>query len=160
MIRRERDSIEIEDETPLWHATRRSFLGSIASSGLSSPSYWTMDGAVADYYLQDIEDGGNEGVLLRTTLGDLRRAAEAAGASLQPDSPGISEPITTALGVSEDEVWQEWGGSDRSWEASMRIIGSLRVPAPVCASVLMTMDGDELVPIGDLLDGEGPRPSP
>ena len=54
----------------------------------------------------DISDNGCQAVVLTVNLSDLDAA------QLQPDYPGLEEPITTVVGMSESDINREWAEAD------------------------------------------------
>lgn len=133
----------------LYHATQDASLSSIASEGLRSLSYWTDDEDVLAYYEETIEDEGAVVGIVAIHLDDLiKLVGETA---IEPDHPGIEEPITGALGRCEDEINEEWDSSDQGWRDSLEIIRSLRCRAPVPAHALLVMNGDDLVPLNEFM---------
>lgn len=94
-------------------------------------TYWAVL-PLAEYYAEAVEDDGFQPVILKISLANLDQAL------LEPDHPGIEEPITTVLASTEDLVLQAWENSDQSWRASLDLIGSLRHRGPIAASLLST----------------------
>jgi hypothetical protein len=103
----------------LYHATSQSNAQSCISQGVRAPSYWGV-GALAEYYIETVEDEGDEGVMLEADLTDFDESL------LEPDYPGLEEPICSAVGKSENEIWSQWEASGKTWRDSLRIIGSVR----------------------------------
>lgn len=63
--------------------------------------------------------------------------------SLVPDYASISEPITTTLDLSEDEVreaWEAWGGT---WRDSLDIVNSIVCTVPIQGAPLSCSDYDD-----------------
>lgn len=114
-----------------YHATPRANLARILKEGLSAGTYWATDGAVNAYYGEVIADEGDEAVTLRLPL-DLLENFQP-----QPDRPGLQEPLTSVLGLDEEEVWERWEASDQSWQACRDLIGSFRINQAIPAYVLM-----------------------
>lgn len=82
----------------LFHVTSRARLPVIAAEGLKPRSYFAADEDLVAYYKETVEDEGGEPVVLAVDLRDLDAA------HFEPDFPGIEEPITTVLGMGEDEL--------------------------------------------------------
>lgn len=124
----------------LYHATAQKNLPSIALEGLRARSYWTSNPALAAYYMETVEDDGETPVLLTIQLEQL------APAHLSPDLPGIEEPITTVLGESEEDIWEAWGNTDKTWQSCLELVGSLRVDIIIAPSALsVTWDTEQSV---------------
>lgn len=135
----------------LYHATSQDALISIINEGLRNLSYWSDDESVTDYYGETIEDEGAVLVVIAINLDALiKHVGELA---IEPDYPGIEEPITGALGKSEDEINEEWEASDKSWRSSLEIIHSLRCRSPIPAHLLLVQDSqsEDLISIQDYL---------
>lgn len=125
--------------TLLYHVTAKSNLPGILANGLLPGSFWTTDEALADYYRETVSDEGQEPVLLAVKLEDLEPEA------LAPDMPGLEEPITTVLDLSEDEVWRKWQRSDQTWQESLEIVSSLCYERNIPVDLLrVATDNDDL----------------
>lgn len=129
--------------TTLYHATALSKLRAILAEGLLPGSYWTSDDDLADYYRSTVEDDGGIPVLLTVELTDLDADA------LAPDQPSLDEPITTVLGLSEDEVWAQWSRSDQTWQDSLEIVRSLCYERNVSAGNLCVVTADDTESLAD-----------
>lgn len=103
-----------------WHVTTERNLQAIMHDGLSGPSYWSTDEDLAAYYADTIREEGEEPRLIEIDLGQI----EATW--LEPDLPGIEEPISFILRTNDDSVHEAWRNSDQSWSASVDIIRSFR----------------------------------
>jgi hypothetical protein len=103
----------------LFHATSQSRARSCLAKGVKPVSYWAI-GIVSEYYIETVEDEGDEGVTLEAHLSEFDEEL------LEPDYPGLEEPITSAVGKNEDQIWSEWESSEKTWRDSLRIIGSVR----------------------------------
>lgn len=131
----------------LIHVTSAKNWESILSDGhMNSMSYWTSNDDIAAYYAEGIEEEGENPVYLEINVEDLD------GPSIEPDHPSISEPIMTVLRefhgwerhADEEYVWEEWEGSDQSWQASLDLVGSIRYLSPIpSTSITIT---NELTP--------------
>jgi hypothetical protein len=75
---------------------------------------------VAEYYVSVCDDEGDAGVMLAAALSDFDESL------LEPDFPGLEEPVTYSLGKRDEEIWTEWEASGKTWRDSLRIIGSVR----------------------------------
>ena len=119
---------EATEDATLYHATADANLDSIAHNGMRPGSYWTSSLSLALYYAETIKDEGNKPVILRTSIEELLQIDPAA---LQPDLPGIDEPITSVIGMSEERVQEKWAKSRQTWQSCLEIIGSLKFSASV-----------------------------
>lgn len=104
----------------LFHATQADNLDGIRVSGLRGPSYWSLRDDIHSYYVETIEDEDQTPVTLIVDIDDLLPHL------IEPDMPGIEEPIATILGRPEEDIRSEWDRSDRSWRACLDLIGTLR----------------------------------
>lgn len=120
-----------------FHVTARSKMDSIAREGMRRQSYWSECGGLLGYYEETVEDEGEEPV----TLAVLRHSLNSH--FLEPDYPGIEEPITTVVGKSEEEIHNEWSASDQKWNDSLSIVGSLRYTDIIPGRDLFVLDADD-----------------
>ena len=116
-----------EQVTYLLHGTSSVFLDRINQNGLVMlPIYLTDEEDIAEYYAEEVvEQHGGQQVILRIAFGALNPAA------IEPDYPSIEEPLTYTLGVSEEEVWEEWEASNQTWQDSLNIVSSIRYRKPI-----------------------------
>ena len=108
----------------LYHGTSMAHWEDISRRGLCAPNwlYLTDSPAVAEYYAEEAtEEDGEDYLFLRVEIPDHLRGA------LEPDYPGIEEPLTFALRTTESAVRAAWEGSSQTWEDSLRIIRSARL---------------------------------
>ncbi len=110
---------EALEDTILYHVTSASNVERIQQEGVRPVSYWSTDDLV-DYYSETIVDEGGQPVVFRISLNDLDPQL------IEPDYPGIDEPITTVIGMSEEKVHQVWEASSQTWNDSLKLIGSIR----------------------------------
>jgi hypothetical protein len=103
----------------LYHASPERYVESITREGILPTSYWGTE-RIAEYYAEDIRENGEEAHIFRVPFRDFDEA------NLEPDLPGLEEPLTYTLGMSEEEVWDEWADSAKDWNASLEIVGSVR----------------------------------
>ena len=103
----------------LYHVTPRSNLSSIQANGIKPISYWAT-GTICDYYREDIEDNGDEPIVFEVSLNKFDPTL------LEPDFPGLEEPLTYTIHASEEEIWEAWEATNKSWEACLDLIGSVR----------------------------------
>lgn len=141
-----------DDNATIYHATDRGNLASIAVEGLRSGSYWTILDGLSSYYAEDIEDNDGVSVILEISLERLLELAERGEITIEPDHPGIAEPISTVIGKSEDEVIEAWGASDGSWQDSLRIIGSFRVSGVIPPGLVLVDDYGAIRPLADFCE--------
>lgn len=127
----------------LFHVTSTDALQGITKTGLNAFSYWSTDAAIASYYGDTIEDEGLEPITLTIELDDL--IAHVGADALEPDFPGIEEPICTALGKRESDVLIEWRNSRREWRDSLAVVHSLRCRAPIAPGVLRQLGCKETI---------------
>lgn len=114
----------------LYHGTSSTRVPAILIRGLRAPVYLASR-KIAEYYAgEDAEQEGGTPVVLTVKLADLDVSL------LQPDKPGIEEPLTYTLGKTEAQVWRQWKASKMDWVASLRIIGSCRYPRAVAANAI------------------------
>lgn len=131
----------------LYHATAMDALDSIDRTGLKAGSYWTSDEDMLAYYMETIADEGRKPIVLVVDQSDAMKLLETQHTTLEPDWPGIDEPISTVLGMNEEQVRRQWVESARSWQDSLRIIKTVRCPIPLPTSILAVTDDLD----GDLL---------
>ncbi len=127
----------------LFHVTAKSRLASIAREGLRAGSYWACSDSLVDYYFEVTEDEGEDAVVLRIDLTDLQQDL------LCVDRPGIEEPITTALGLDEEQIAELWDGCAQGWRDSLEIIQSVRYMGVVPAQRLVLMEGGDPIVLLD-----------
>lgn len=105
--------------------------------------------------MQTVLDEGEAAAVLRVD-GDM---VDESG--LEPDYPGIDEPITGAIGFTENEVHQAWQASARTWMASIELIGSCRsarAVRPAALSVQRLVDVDRHGVPSEAATASGARP--
>ena len=129
----------------LFHVTATANLASIAEVGLLPGAYLSGDEALTAYYKETVEEEGAQPALLVVALSDLDSSA------LEPDYPGIAEPITTVIGLSESEVQDAWSAAAGSWEDSLEIVKSVRYRSPIPVSALRVVVDDETMALQDYL---------
>lgn len=125
-----------ESTVTLYHATDADALDSIRAEGLRSFSYWTSNDDLAAYYQECLEDEGKNTVLLAI------RVKTPLTAPWAPDFPGLEEPISTVIGLSEEEVREEWDPLSKEEEtpqACLDLIGSVRSEACIGADQLLVV---------------------
>lgn len=120
----------------LIHMTSRTRLEAILAGGLNAVSYWAYEGAVSSYYAETIEDEGQEPVAVRLPLSVLQDHEP------EPDYPGLDEPLTHTLGMSEDDIVEAWEDTDQRWQDSLELIQSLRCQKPIPAAVILAHNPD------------------
>jgi len=128
----------------LRHVTAASKLDSIGTEGLRAGAYLTDNDDIEAYYIETVQDEGEEAVILAVDLSSLDKKA------LKPDQPGIDEPITTALDMDEEEIWEEWENTKRKdWKACLELIGSVMYAKAIPPEVIFVCEGDEMRPLLD-----------
>jgi len=133
----------------LRHVTSVSKLESIRAEGLRSGAYLTDNDDIESYYIETVQDEGEEPVVLAVDLSSLDKK------SLKPDQPGIDEPIMTALDMDEEEIWEEWENTRRKdWKACLELIGTVMYAQAIPPEVILVCDGDDMRPLVD----QSPKP--
>ena len=122
----------------LYHITNLKNLQSIAANGLNAGSYWSETLDLAAYYEETIMDDGQTPLVVTLSLDDLKDS------ELEPDYPGIEEPISTVLGLTEEEVWHKWDTTKQTWQDSLNLVHSIRVKTTIPPELLTVED-----PFGD-----------
>ncbi len=115
----------------LLHTTSVDVMTPVANQGLLEMSYWARPGAISDYYAETVVDEDKQPVTLRLPLSVL------IAFQPEPDYPGLEEPLTYTLGMSEDEVWEQWGQTENTWQECLYLIDSIRVRAAIPADILI-----------------------
>ncbi len=103
----------------LYHATSARNAEKILSEGLA-PGSFLATGDIADYYLETVKDEGEKAVLLKIDASDIYSY------KLGPDMPGLEEPISTVVGLKEEDIWNYWEKSEKTWETCFCLIGSVQ----------------------------------
>lgn len=132
----------------LFHVTEKRHLELIRKEGLRSGTYFSIDPDLVDYYAGTIEDENQSPVVLQVSLEDLDAKF------MEPDYPGIEEPITTVLGESERFIQQEWKHSDQSWQDSLELVKSVKYAAVIAPEHLLIVDDDGATRRLDEEDGQ------
>lgn len=114
----------------LLHVTAAGNINSIIENGLDAGSYLTNSDDIADYYADVIHDEGDEPITLEIDLDTLNKKG------LKPDKPGLEEPITSALDMDEDEIWDEWMASKKKWQDSLEIVHSVFYTLPIPSNLI------------------------
>lgn len=102
-----------------YHATSAHKAKAILQDGLAPGSFLATDD-LADYYAETVRDEGQDAVILKVDASNLDAFA------LTPDMPGLEEPISTVIGLSEDDIWEAWEQSPRTWRSCFALIGSIQ----------------------------------
>jgi len=109
-----------------YHGTSLRALAEIEKLGRIKPvSYWGSYEVAAYYAEVTAEEQDDRAVILQYPI------AKFLDQYLEPDYPGIEEPITYTIGKKESAVWREWKQSDKTWQDSWQIIQSVRYTADV-----------------------------
>lgn len=116
--------------TIAWHVSCQRHLDNIRTEGLKEMSYWATDERVRDYYIETVQDEGERPLVIAVPLEVLETYDP------EPDHPGLEEPLTYTLGMGEEEVWDEWEDTDKSWQACVELIGSFRLKSSIPANVI------------------------
>ena len=118
----------------LFHVTDARLVDGIMNEGLRPLSYWSKSEELSEYYRETVQDDGGQPVVLAIELDQLLDFVGEA--DLEPDYPGIEEPISGVIGKSEGVVLREWASSARLWRDSLDVVYSLRCKAPIPSSIL------------------------
>lgn len=113
------ESIEDDFDGYLYHVSPSSNAKSISNTGIQPVSYWSI-GKITDYYEEEVTEDSGEAIVFKVPISQFDESL------LEPDYPGIDEPLTYTLGMSEDDVQEAWDKSDQSWRDCLDIIGSVR----------------------------------
>lgn len=127
----------------LFHATASHNLQTIMKEGLRPNSYWSQDTGIRDYYMETIEDDGEEPVVLTITLEKLMELTQGHHTGLEPDYPGLEEPITSVLGKSERTIQEEWRSCTQNWRNCLDLIGSVRCSVSIPAEYVKLLAQDQ-----------------
>ena len=103
----------------LYHVTPADNVQNIESNGIQPVSYWGI-GRITNYYIEDVEGSNGEAKVYHVPLSEFDKTL------LEPDVNGIEEPLTHTLGVNEEDIWNKWELSDKTWQDSLNLIGSVR----------------------------------
>lgn len=136
----------------LFHTTNQDNIDSINSEGLTPLSYWTNDEDILSYYMETIEEEkpGARAVVLVLEIKDALAACSSENEEPQPDYPGIEEPITSAIGKKEQEIHADWQASNQTWQESLEIVKSFRLPVRISPELLcVSKNDDELVSLNE-----------
>lgn len=114
----------------IYHATHEDNLSSIKKQGIYPISYWAIREDIHEYYLETIADENKNPITISM---DLRSVPESA---IEPDFPGIQEPLTYTLKSSEEEIWEMWEKSNKTWQDSLEIVGSIRITKTIPPNML------------------------
>lgn len=97
-------------------------------------SYWASDEDIHEYYLDTIREDGYEPVSIVIDISAMDSSL------IEPDYPGIEEPLTYTLKTSEDTVWEKWENSSKTWRDSIEIIGSIRFCGLIHPDLITVLD--------------------
>lgn len=126
----------------LYHATDRAKIASVMENGLNPRSCLTSNYGQALYYAETIEDEGCDSTIIELDLDAL--VARVGDESLLPDHPSLSEPITTSLTLTEEEVHEAWEACDGTWRDSLEIVNSIICTVRIPAELLSCSEYDVL----------------
>lgn len=115
----------------LIHITSVGAIEKILVDGIRGVSYWAKEGAVSWYYQALFEDEGIRATAIELPLDVLEQY------QLEPDYPGLEEPLTHPLGMREEEVWEAWENTGGTWKDSLDVIQSVRVRLAIPAEVVL-----------------------
>ena len=120
--------------TTLYHATPQGNLDNILQQGMRSHSYWTDNKRLLFYYIETIEDDGDDAAVVAVDLTAFNLG------NIHPDFCGLEEPITTVIGRSEEDVIKQWSESNHHWQDCLTIIGSICYHDSIPPSFLSVCD--------------------
>lgn len=121
----------------LIHITTADAIEQIRQEGLRPRTHFIEEDSpeIASYYAETVRDEGKRPVRIEVELADLLVLGDE-GVVMAPDWGGIEEPLTHTLKRSEDDIWEEWEASDKSWRSCVELIGTCRVEVAIPAEVL------------------------
>lgn len=123
------------------HVTSSKNLESIFNKGIPINSYWVTDLDIVDYYLDEIENEGDEPIVISAYLKDVTEYVAKNGSILEPDYP--DDPISKAMGIGcSEEERQAWLGAE--WRSCVQLIDRLCCPIVLPASLFMRPYGNVL----------------
>lgn len=134
----------------VYHVTTANNLPGVMETGLRPRSYWARDEGLTAYYSDCVRDEGEEPVVLTLPLSVL------TSLELLPDRPGLEEPITTVVGMGEEEVWEAWEETGQTWKDCLDLIGSVVCASAIGAEVLREHNPSP-APVAPVVR-RGPRP--
>lgn len=129
----------------LYHVTAHKNLRSILAEGLRACTYLASTDELIRYYTETVRDDGDRPVVLGIALADLDSA------QLEPDYPGLEEPITSAIELDEDGVMAAWEATDGTWSDCLALIGSARYQACIRPDCIFVETADGSVSLEDYL---------
>lgn len=121
----------MSDQEFLLHTTSVDVLARVANEGISRMSYWAEPGNISDYYAETVRDEDKQPAVIRLPLSVLM------GYQPEPDHPGLEEPLTHPLGMRDEEVWDQWDETGKSWQECLELIGSIRIKDSIPAKVVL-----------------------
>lgn len=113
------EEIRLDFDGFLYHATSIDNIEGIYKQGIKPVSYWGVF-EIAAYYADGIEEDGQEPHIFKLPISDFDPSL------LEPDYPGLQEPLVPMIGMPEDEIWDKWERSEKTWRVSLELIGSVR----------------------------------
>lgn len=121
----------------LIHITTADAIEKIKEEGLKARTHFIEEDSpeIVAYYAETVRDEGKHPVRIEVDLADLLALGNESTV-MAPDWGGIEEPLTYTLKRSEDEIYEEWKESDKSWRSSVDIIGTCRVEVPIPPGLL------------------------
>lgn len=109
------------DEPCYYHATSETNWLAIQRTGAIEAGNYFAELDIAEYYLETVEDEGEDAVLLAIPVSAF------SVDRMQLDSPGLAEPVCfSTRGMSEDTVHEAWAQTDGSVAACIDLIGSFQ----------------------------------
>lgn len=116
----------------LHHATTTDAIEDIRANGLRPGAYFVHEDweNVIEYYESTVEDEGKTPVRLTIDSSVLEQDA------FVPDQNGIEEPLTHTLGMSEEEVMEDWQSGPQTWMDCIELIGTCRYSKAIDPSLI------------------------
>lgn len=128
----------------LFHATSTDNAALIRKKGMMAGSYWGK-APLAHYYRETVYDEGKVPAFFAIDISTLQ---VELGDVFEPDWPGIEEPISTVVGLKEEDIHARWEALEApGWRDSIDLIGSLR-----CASEIDPKHLTWMTTIQDIYD--------
>lgn len=117
-----------------YHVTERARLPGLLAQGFNPHSYWATRERLVAYYAEDYEDP----VVIEIDTDAF--CPEADG--LDVDHPSIDEPITGAIGMSEDAVHAAWAAvpGPGTWRDSESLVGSFLIRGAIAPNRIRVND--------------------
>lgn len=130
----------------------------IRQNGLNEGTYFVSShfpdyGKLLDYYAEEVKGDDPAGYVILSVQGKF-----LSDENMEPDRPGIAEPITGAIGKTNAEVIDSWLRVDGEGTGrdTLNIIGSMQYSKRIPVEHITIESGQEPKP---LVDYNPPKPS-